>query len=420
VSDSPNEKNQKDIDLNDAFARLEKQVAENNDKEPSAPTRSTSEKPSSSVDSNRSVKSSPPSGGGSQTNNASSGSMSGVLGLLLALIALGVASYAAYTAWQLQQKSVFEQTRQASSDEQYTALGADVLRLQGQLGTSEKRFSGVETELGRLASATENTVKQVESRVALAMLDLKQQLGTSSEDWLLAEAEYLLRLANQRVVMEDDVAGAIALFESADAIISEAQGVVAFDLRQSIANDIAALRSVSDADIQGIFVQLGAIANQVESFEQKYLQFESPVLVTATVADEGQTIASRALALLKRGVERIINLVDYRASGDVVRPILPPAEEYYLKQNLLLKIQLAQLGLLKGNQEIFSQSLADAVVWVDHYFDPDLASTKSARGTLARLSQAKISRDLPDVSGSLREIRKLMVRFHESEKRGDS
>ena len=413
MSDSPNEKDQKDIDLNDAFTRLEKQVAENNGNS-SAGSNPKDKSASLRDDGGRSVKSNV------RADNASSGGISGILAVILALIALGVASYGAYTAWQLQQKAALEQTSQASYTDQFTSLGADVGLLQNRLGSSEKRFSSVETELSRLSGTTADAVQQVESRVALAVADLKQQLGTSSEDWLLAEAEYLLRLANQRVVMEDDVAGAVALFESADAIISEAQGVVAFDLRQSIANDIAALRSVSDADIQGIFVQLGAISGQVESLEQKYLKFENPVAKPVFAADEDKTFAARAVALLKRGLERVMNLVDYRAGGDVVRPILPPTEEYYLKQNLLLKIQLAQLGLLKGNQEIFSQSLSDAVVWTDQYFDPDLASTKSVLGALSTLSQTKISRDLPDVSSSLREIRKMMARFHESEKRGDS
>lgn len=400
MSDSPNDKSAKgkdpkDIDLNDAFERLEQQVAENHEE-------------------------GPPGAGSPSEQSAASVGMGSVLALLLALIAIGVASYSAYTAWQLQQQVLLEQTRQVSYAEQIRAMGADVGLLRNQLIASEQRFGGVETELGRLSIATAATVEQVESRVALAMSSLQQQLGTSSEDWLLAEVEYLLRLANQRVAMEDDVAGAVALFESADEIISEAQGVVAFDLRQSIANDVAALRAVADADIQGIFVQLGAISGQVESLEQKHLKFASTATAPIVVAEEAQTVAADMLALLKRGVARVLNLVDYRASGNVVRPILPPEEEYYLKQNLLLKIQLAQLGLLKGNQDIFTQSLSEAVVWMDQYFDPDLASTKSARDTLATLSQIKISRDLPDVSGSLREIRKLMVRFHEAEKRGDS
>lgn len=396
MSDS---EDKKDVELNEAFARLERQVVENNETTPSA---ASSASPKKAPD----VRQAPASTG-------KSGGVSGVLGVLLALVALSVASFGAYTAWQLKQE---EQASQSSYASQIESLSSDMTRLQNQLKASDQRSGEVQTELAQIASATDLSVTAVESRLASAMADLKQQLGTSSADWLMAEAEYLLRLANQRIVMEDDVAGAIALFVSADKIIEEAEGVVAFDLRQAIANDIAALQSVSNADIQGVFVRLGAIAGQVESLEQKHLKFESAAPPAATEISD-QTFATQALALLEVAFQRITNMVDYRSGGEIVRPILPPQEEYFLKQNLLLKVQLAQLGLLKGNQAIFEQSLNDAITWVDQYFDADLPLTKNVRATLSTLSQTGIERQLPDVSGSLREIRKLMARFHAAEER---
>jgi uroporphyrin-3 C-methyltransferase len=397
-----NSEDKKDVELNEAFERLERQVVENNETTPAAASPSS---PKSGSD----VRKTPVSSG-------ESGSVSGVLGVLLGLVALGVGSFGAYTAWQLQEQlQLEEQTTETIYASQIESLSGNMTRLQNQLKTSDQQLGVVQTDVAQLfsvTSATDSSVTAVESRVATAMTELKQQLGTSSEDWLLAEAEYLLRLANQSIVMEDDVAGSIALFESADKIVKEAEGIIAFDLRQAIANDIAALQSVSNADIQGIFVRLGAIAGQVESLEQKHLKFESAAPSAATEAPD-QTFATQALTLLERGFLRITNMVDYRSGGEIVRPILPPQEEYFLKQNLLLKIQLAQLGLLKGNQAIFEQSLNDAITWLDQYFDADLPLTKNVRETLSTLSQTGIERELPDVSGSLREIRELMSRFHD-------
>jgi uroporphyrin-3 C-methyltransferase len=224
-----------------------------------------------------------------------------------------------------------------------------------------------------------------------------------------------LRLANQRVAMEDDAAGAIKLFEAADQIIREAEGIVAFELREAIAMDIAALRGVSNVDIQGIFVELGALAGQIDVLEQKRLQYVPPVIAEQNATEsEQQSLTARALAFLVRIGDRLASLVDYRNDGESIKPILPPEEEYYLKQNLALKIQLAQLGLLRGNQEIYEQSLLDAVEWVDQYFNSEASLTLSVRESLARLSGVDVSRNLPEVSGSLREIRKLMSQFHES------
>ena len=45
------------------------------------------------------------------------------------------------------------------------------------------------------------------------------------DDWLLAEAQYLLRMANQRLIMANDVGAAQALLGSADTILLELDDV---------------------------------------------------------------------------------------------------------------------------------------------------------------------------------------------------
>jgi uroporphyrin-3 C-methyltransferase len=382
--------NQSDVQLNEAFKRLEAQVAENQ-------SGSTRTRPS---ESSASVNSVPSSGA----------NISGIVGTILGLVALGVASFAAYNSWQVK-----EVLGQSNATAQISDLSGRLSQLTQQVNRSEGNFSGVVTQLEATSTANDAALLAIEERVSEVVAGLRQQLGTSSEDWLIAEAEYLLRLANQRVAMEDDAAGAIKLFEAADQIIREAEGIVAFELREAIAMDIAALRGVSNVDIQGIFVELGALAGQIDVLEQKRLQYVPPVIAEQNATEsEQQSLTARALAFLVRIGDRLASLVDYRNDGESIKPILPPEEEYYLKQNLALKIQLAQLGLLRGNQEIYEQSLLDAVEWVDQYFNSEASLTLSVRESLARLSGVDVSRNLPEVSGSLREIRKLMSQFHES------
>jgi uroporphyrin-3 C-methyltransferase len=382
--------NQSDVQLNDAFKRLEAQVAENQ-------SGSTRTRPS---ESSASVNSVPSSGA----------NISGIVGTILGLVALGVASFAAYNSWQVK-----EVLGQSNATAQISDLSGRLSQLTQQVNRSEGNFSGVVTQLEATSTANDAALLAIEERVSEVVAGLRQQLGTSSEDWLIAEAEYLLRLANQRVAMEDDAAGAIKLFEAADQIIREAEGIVAFELREAIAMDIAALRGVSNVDIQGIFVELGALAGQIDVLEQKRLQYVPPVIAEQNATEsEQQSLTARALAFLVRIGDRLASLVDYRNDGESIKPILPPEEEYYRKQNLALKIQLAQLGLLRGNQEIYEQSLLDAVEWVDQYFNSEASLTLSVRESLARLSGVDVSRNLPEVSGSLREIRKLMSQFHES------
>ena len=404
-SDKPNNQDQKDIELNEAFARLEKQVEENQAKEskPQANEPAPRARPSRPLSNDRSNNQKQKSGGG----------VLSILALLIAFAALGAGSYGAYTNYLLTQQN------QASSDG-LTALSTELRRVESQLNSFEawqvSPEALIDAEFRRFAEQQKAARSGMEARVAASISELRQQIGTTSEDWLLAEAEYLLRLANQRILMEDDVTGAISLFEAADKITNDAEGVVAFSLRAAIANDVAALKAVSAADIDGIYVQLGALAKQVPLLEQKQLKFEPQV--PEFVATDAELTGWRSFVqLTERVATRVASLVDYRRDGEVVKPILPPKEEYYFKQNLLLKIQLGQLGLLRGDQEIFAQSLVGATAWIRDHFDPAENRTISMIATLESLSALQIEREIPDVSSSLREIRKLMANFHQTAER---
>lgn len=394
----------KDIELNEAFARLEKQVEQNQ----AAPTASA-KKPMKGAAEKRSRPDSDSGGSG--------GGLLGALALILALVAIGLGSFSAYTLWQQQQAGAVGQDQQATQNQELQRELASLRRELAQVRAAQSGTDGqVQAEVQGIIAAQVKANEALEKRVEVSVAELKNQIGTTAQDWLLAEAEYLLRLANQRVAMEDDVRGAIALFESADKIIREAEGVVAFDLRQAIANDIAALKGVAATDTEGIFVRLGAIATQIPKLQQKQLTFVQPTL--PDVAENTElTFTQRAMAVVTRFGQHLSNLVDYRSGGEVITPILPPDEEYYLQQNLLLKIQLAQLGLLRGNQEIYNQSIADAKAWIERYFDLASPTTLGVVSTLEQLDGVTVTRDLPDVSASLTEIRALMARFHETEER---
>ncbi len=272
-----------DVQLNDAFSRLEKQQG------------------ARSGDDQR-----PPS------NSGTSGVVS-FAAMLLSLLAIGIASYGAFIAYQLQQQPVVSidntvEPRLAQMNQQLDKVTKQLATVEA---TSSEKFARLLTASGDQQA---DQFTAIESRMTSLVDSLKQELGTSSEDWLLAEAEYLLRLGNQRVMMEQDVAGALALFQSADNIIRDAEGIVAFELRQALAEDIASLQSVQHIDVDGYFVQLGAMIKQVDKLQQKQLEFHVADLPEVET-EVAPTLMSRFLALVERGGARLASLVDYRRDG---------------------------------------------------------------------------------------------------------
>ncbi|MBL4679758.1 MAG: uroporphyrinogen-III C-methyltransferase [Pseudomonadales bacterium] len=328
-----------------------------------------------------------------------SSSIWSLLGVSFSLIAIGLASYAAFIAFELKQSASLSSPQHPETIENLLSLGSAIKSIEAQsksMLTQEKLDLSITQQEASLSLAK----KEIETMV----VGLKQSIGTTSEDWLLAEAEYLIRLANQHVKMEQDAAGALTLLIAADEIIQDAQGIVAYDLRKSLAEDMAALKSVGQLDTDGVFVQLGALVNQVSKLEQKKLKFEN--LTPDMHEAEGETLAFfRAIGT------KLASLVDYRRDGELVTPILPPQEDYYLRQNLVMKLQHAQLALLRQNQQIFDSSLSDSIVWVNQYFDLQHNVSIAMLTTLNSLQDVQVEVPMPEISGSLKEMRKLMAGF---------
>ena len=386
------------VELNEAFERLEKRAEAADSAEPE-------------VTSRREVSAAAP----------QKGNPVGMLALLLALIGIGVASGAGYTAWMNRGEitsldSALDSAAASRDDARVEETIARLTRLEREVEKRLTAVSDLESRLDEVTarlseqSSSSPAVDQLAIQVEEAIAGLRAEMGTSSRDWLLAEVEYLIRLGAQRVEMQRDARGALTMFMTADEILQNAEGVAAFSLREALANDIAELRSVATVDVDGLFVQLGALKTQVDRLRQRTPDYEAPPVSGITVTDAG--IMDRFMAFMGQVGSRLAALVDYRRDEEVIKPVLPPREEYYLRQNLVFQIQLAQLALLRGDHAIYDASLIEARQWVARHFDPEDAVTRGMITTLGELSGADIDRDMPDVSESLRAVRATLERFH--------
>ncbi len=379
------------VQLNDAFARLEQEQMTQEDQ----PDSSTSENPIDESPAGR------------------SSSLGNIVSVLIGLVAVVMASYSVFVVYQQEQASKLKDAANANLEQQIAAIRGT---LEQQRLATESADKEIEERLLVQLQDQQKTVQEMATEVSASLADVAQDLGTSGEDWLLAEAEYLIRLGSQRVMMEADPEGAIALYEAADTIVRDAEGVVAFELRQALAADIVSLKGVSDLDVDGLFVKISALINQIDLLKHRQLQYIA--VENADPVEEPQNLLARLVQFAASAGDRLSGLVDYRTEGGVVTPILPPKEEYYLRQNLVMKLQLAQLGLLRSDQQIFSASLQETSEWIDRYFDREDGTTKAVQETISAISLVNIEREMPDVSASLREVRKLLARFHEQGKRG--
>jgi uroporphyrin-3 C-methyltransferase len=378
-----------DVRLNEAFTRLEKQ-------DMNEPKESPRSKPLQVSDSEP----------GAGSNVAS------VLAVFLALIAIGMASYPIYHLFGPGVRTT-QRALGPLVDEQVALSQTLSARLAAVQTAQSDQARQIQQRLEVLAGQSNLKPEDLDTAVTKLRAEMLALLGTSSQDWLYAEVEYLLRMANQRILMERDAAGARALLQAADEVVRDARGITAFDLRAAIAEDLGQLASVEALDVDGLYLRLMTLIRQVEALPQRTMRYASTDDQVVLERAVDASVAQRFSELLREAGARLSQLVDYRASGVVITPILPPREEYYLRQNLVLQLQMAQIALLRGDQAIYAGALAEAQTWVPAYFDVESTSTRAMMAALDGLAKTDIDRQFPDISASLQVAREHMAKFQQ-------
>ena len=187
----------------------------------------------------------------------------GLLWVIVLLLIVMVAGLG-YWQWQAQsQRAALTNDQSGQSDnlqywqqqQQGLAKKLDALRLSNEvaLDTMSVQQTNLENNQARMDEALVSALEAV----------AKNQLdeGQALPQWELAEAEYLLRLASQRLAMEQASESAVALLKAADIIIRDSEQVGTYGIRRAIAADLAALSLVPSVDVEGVYASLAALSS---------------------------------------------------------------------------------------------------------------------------------------------------------------
>jgi uroporphyrin-3 C-methyltransferase len=234
-----------------------------------------------------------------------------------------------------------------------------------------------------------------------------QQVSAGDRDgWLLAEANYLLRLANQRLVMTADTASAEALLRSADAVLRELDDPALRVVRQAVAEDLAAVRAVPSLDREGTYLRLSALVERVPALEV----FETPSLPDG---DAPPPMQGDWQTRLRQGYERALaKLSDYvivRRRDEPVEVLMDPQWESLVRQNLRMLLEQAQLALLSANPRLYRESIARSAEWVREFEASDPEGAAAMLEELEELAGVRVTVAVPDASDSLAALQSVLA-----------
>ena len=337
------------------------------------------------------------------------------LAIFAVLLSLASAGGVAYVVWQTMQ---FKEVLTAQD-----AVIADQKReLPQQVSNLNAKVSQLTGDISVLDERSQQATEQSESTASRFQLLVERVNEMNTQDrtvWLTAEAEYLMRLANQRLLMAKDVGSATALLRQAQRLLVEVDEYGLFQVRKILTDDIAALNAVTKPEIESLWLQLNTIGQRVYNLPiiSTKKEFNPLAVVTEDILQKNFEQASEEqLTSYENWQQKIFNSLravwsnfssQFRVRSDRTDfnpELLVPGEEQNLRHHLHLMTEQAQLALQREQPEIYRASLENVLLWVDRWFINKDSEAEAIVAQIKELRDIDVTVKLPDISGSLKAL----------------
>jgi uroporphyrin-3 C-methyltransferase len=323
-----------------------------------------------------------------------------LINFLLILCLLG-AGYWFWSQWQGRQTNQqdFFANQQLTLDNQQAALETQTLandRLQQELRQENQQL---QSSLVQLNSKLELTEQQV-----IANSDsLSDVTGRRPSDWLVAEADYLVRMAGRKLWLENDVNTAILMLQSADSRLQDLADPSLLPIRQKIANDLQALQQVNTVSLTSVALALSGLTPQVKNLPLAIQ--ELPELNDGTAQAEQSWLEELKIYITE-------NMFDYqpRADGETIKPVLSMQQQWLVREQLKHTLLQAQTAILQEQSTLFQQSMQRALGTIIDNFDLKAPAVEQFIASLQNLAETNIIREYPAQLESALPLKDLLDR----------
>ncbi|KLV62493.1 uroporphyrinogen-III C-methyltransferase [Citrobacter murliniae] len=336
----------------------------------------------------------------SQSVNAEKKSK-GSTALILSAVAIAIALAAGVGlyGWGKQQATTQTATSDALAN-QLTALQKAQENQKTELEGIIKQQATLLDEANRQQAALAKQLDEVQQKVATIS-------GSDAKTWLLAQADFLVKLAGRKLWSDQDVTTAAALLKSADASLADMNDPSLITARRAITDDIASLSSVSQVDYDGIILKINQLSNQIDNLRLADNDTDDSPMDSDS-SELSSSISEWRVNLQKSWQNFMDSFITIRRRDETAVPLLAPNQDVYLRENIRSRLLVAAQAVPRHQEETYRQALENVSTWVRAYYDTDDAATKAFLEEVDQLSQQSISMDVPETLQSQTILEKLM------------
>jgi len=324
----------------------------------------------------------------------------------IALIALAAALAVWFDARRAQQQLRTEVAQRLSGVEAAVAAeGKAQTQLASDLRDAQAKFTLLETRIA-------------ESQAQQAALEaLYRDLAPSRDEIALSELEQVLLIANQQLQLAGSVSSALTALQLADVKLQRLDRPQFIPLRRALARDIDRLKAIPYVDVAGMSLKLDQAIAAVDTLP---LAMDERLPAAVPDKDAPPPDEPRWRRMLHDTWSDIRQLIRIEVTDRPAAPLVPVAQQYFLRENLKLRLLTARIALLARDDASFQADLAASETWLKQYFDARAKPVQAVLGSLKQLAAAPMPGETPDLTRSLEALRVLRLAQDRAPARGSA
>ena len=237
-----------------------------------------------------------------------------------------------------------------------------------------------------------------------ALEALYRELSPSRDEWALTEVEQVLMLASQQLQLAGNVRAALAALQVADTKLQRLDRPQFVPLRRALARDMDRLKAVPYVDVAGVSLRLDEAIAQIDALP---LAIDERLAAPPPPAPPQNDSGWRRL--LTSAWQQMRQLVRIENINRPEVPLQLPQEQFFLRENLKLRLLSARFALLFHDQASFRADLTAADAWLAKYFDTRSKPVQALQTLFKQLKATDMAAELPGLAASLDAVRVLQI-----------
>jgi uroporphyrin-3 C-methyltransferase len=326
----------------------------------------------------------------------------GILNFLLILALAGTAAY----FWRQQQN--LDTAYQANLTSQQSTMAELQLQLQAVEQSSSRRLQSSLSPLTNSIDSLNNEVDELglgQKSLRESGEKLYQLFGRDRNAWQLAEVEYLMRVAQHKLILQDDFAGAAITLQAASDRIGLTGDPGLLPVRVMISEEIADLKTRRRADLVGMSLMLAQLGRRVRGLQPGFaLRVEQS---SELPADEEPVMVGQAS---EDWVDRFSDFLDSLISirKESTEPTEIEANIIDVAEAMEDNLKLARWSVLERDANQYQLLIDRSLSLFREFYDLDNAANHDFMTQLQELQKMVIKPEKPDITGSLRELQRIL------------